>query len=221
MQPWEFGSIPADWAKATASVDQVWCYTRYVRDLYIAAGVPDSKLRILPLGIDPALHRPEAVPFALKTSKSFRFLFVGGTIGRKGADLLLDIYLRTFRRSDDVCLVIKDFGGGSVYAGQTLEVGLGMSHLGHLRQIVLTGPCERGAPALRGAQRVVWQAFTLGGRGGSTKNAPRRVKRVKASETIVVKLSTLSISLCEITHGRPVSLAPRSPRRLALRLFSA
>jgi predicted amidohydrolase YtcJ len=38
-------------------VDQVWCYTRYVRDLYIAAGVPDSKLRILPLGIDPALHR--------------------------------------------------------------------------------------------------------------------------------------------------------------------
>lgn len=120
MQPWEFGSIPADWAKAAAGVDQLWCYTRYVRDLYIAAGVPDSKLRILPLGIDPALHRPEAAPFALKTSKSFRFLFVGGTIGRKGADLLLDTYLRTFRRSDDVCLVIKDFGGGSVYAGQTL-----------------------------------------------------------------------------------------------------
>lgn len=120
MQPWEFGSIPADWAKAAAGVDQVWCYTRYVRDLYIAAGVPDSRLRILPLGIDPALHRPEAAPFALKTSKSFRFLFVGGTIGRKGADLLLDTYLRTFRRSDDVCLVIKDFGGGSVYAGQTL-----------------------------------------------------------------------------------------------------
>jgi glycosyltransferase involved in cell wall biosynthesis/Tfp pilus assembly protein PilF len=120
MQPWEFGSIPADWAKAASGVDQLWCYTRYVRDLYIAAGVPDSKLRILPLGIDPALHRPEAAPFALKTSKSFRFLFVGGTIGRKGADLLLDTYLRTFRRSDDVCLVIKDFGGGSVYAGQTL-----------------------------------------------------------------------------------------------------
>ena len=120
MQPWEFGSIPADWAKAAVGVDQVWCYTRYVRDLYVAAGIPSSKLRILPLGIDPEVHHPGAAPYPLKTSKSFRFLFVGGTIGRKGADLLLETYLKTFRRSDDVCLVIKDFGGGSVYAGQTL-----------------------------------------------------------------------------------------------------
>ena len=119
MQPWEFGSIPRDWVKGAESVDQIWCYTRYVRDLYCNAGIPLSKLRILPLGINPELSTPEAPPFPLPSSKAFRFLFVGGTIQRKGADLLVQAYLKAFRRSDDVCLVIKDFGGGSVYAGQT------------------------------------------------------------------------------------------------------
>jgi len=120
MQPWEFGSLPTDWVKGSALADQIWCYTRYVRNLYIAAGIPASKLRILPLGIHPQRHRPEAPPHPLPTSKSFRFLFVGGTIQRKGADVLLATYLEAFRRTDDVCLVIKDFGGNSVYAGQTL-----------------------------------------------------------------------------------------------------
>ena len=45
----------------------------------------------------------------------------GGTIHRKGIDLLLDAYVQAFRRSDDVCLVIKDMGVGSFYRGQTAE----------------------------------------------------------------------------------------------------
>jgi hypothetical protein len=48
-------------------------------------------------------------------------LFVGGTIPRKGIDVLLNAYTRTFTSRDDVCLVIKDFGAGSFYKGQTAE----------------------------------------------------------------------------------------------------
>jgi glycosyltransferase involved in cell wall biosynthesis/tetratricopeptide (TPR) repeat protein len=120
IQPWEFGSIPAEWAKQARNVDEVWCPSRYVRSLYLQAGIPAEKLRVLPNGYNPAIHHPEAAPTPIDTAKRFKFLFVGGTIGRKGADLLLDTYLKTFRRSDDVCLVIKDFGGKSAYQGQTL-----------------------------------------------------------------------------------------------------
>ena len=49
----------------------------------------------------------------------FRFLFVGGTIYRKGIDLLLAAYRLAFDASDDVCLVIKDVGADTVYKGQT------------------------------------------------------------------------------------------------------
>ena len=57
----------------------------------------------------------------LATKKSFKFLFVGGTILRKGPDVLLEAYLRSFTAADDVCLIIKEVGGPSVYSGQTLE----------------------------------------------------------------------------------------------------
>ena len=121
IQPWEYGSIPAEWAQQAKNVDEIWCPSRYVRSLYLQAGIPSDKLKVLPNGYNPAVHHPGAAPTPIATGKKFKFLFVGGTIARKGADLLLETYLATFRRSDDVCLVIKDFGGKSAYQGQTLS----------------------------------------------------------------------------------------------------
>jgi glycosyltransferase involved in cell wall biosynthesis/Tfp pilus assembly protein PilF/GT2 family glycosyltransferase len=121
IQPWEYGSIPAEWAQQAKNVDEIWCPSRYVRSLYLQAGIPSDKLKVLPNGYNPAVHHPGSAPTPIATGKKFKFLFVGGTIARKGADLLLETYLATFRRSDDVCLVIKDFGGKSAYQGQTLS----------------------------------------------------------------------------------------------------
>ena len=100
-------------------VDEVWAYSKFVRDSFIAGGVPAERVHIVPLGIDQERFHPEAGPFPLKTSKPFRFLFVGGTIHRKGIDILLQAYSETFTADDPVCLVIKDIGGTSFYRGQT------------------------------------------------------------------------------------------------------
>ena len=121
MQPWEFGVLPDEWAARAAEADELWVYSEYVRRVYVDSGVDPAKVKIVPLGIDPARFQPGATPLQLATTKAFKFLFVGGTIGRKGADVLLEAYLRSFTAADDVCLVIKDFGGRSVYTGQTLE----------------------------------------------------------------------------------------------------
>jgi len=55
----------------------------------------------------------------LPTQKRFKFLFVGGTLERKGIDLLLAAYRDIFSHADDVCLVIKDMGTQTFYQGQT------------------------------------------------------------------------------------------------------
>jgi len=120
IQPWEFGALPLDWVRGFANVDELWVPSEYVRRVYLDSGIPAGKVRVLPNGIDPARFRPDAPPLPLPTRKTFKFLFVGGTIERKGADLLLETYLENFTANDDVCLVIKDFGGQGVYAGQTL-----------------------------------------------------------------------------------------------------
>ena len=48
-----------------------------------------------------------------------KLLFVGGTIPRKGFDVLLTAYKKAFTCADDVCLVVKDMGVGTFYKGQT------------------------------------------------------------------------------------------------------
>ncbi|MDE3076352.1 MAG: glycosyltransferase family 4 protein, partial [Chloroflexota bacterium] len=119
IQPWEFGSLPKSWVGPMRDeVDEIWAYSNAVRDVYVDSGVPGEKVFVVPLGIDPHKFTPQAPPLPLRTRKSFRFLFVGGTIWRKGITLLLEAYWRAFRREDDVCLVIKAMGQDSFYRGQ-------------------------------------------------------------------------------------------------------
>ncbi len=121
IQPWEFGALPADWIRELARVDEVWVPSRYTRQVYIDSGVDPAKVQVVPNGFKPGRFHPEARPLPLPSRKTFKFLFVGGTIRRKGPDLLLQAYLDRFTAADDVCLVIKDFGGQGVYAGQTFS----------------------------------------------------------------------------------------------------
>jgi glycosyltransferase involved in cell wall biosynthesis/tetratricopeptide (TPR) repeat protein len=121
FQPWEFGSVPAAWVEPmNDAVDEIWVPSEYVRDCYVRSGVSPEKVVVVPLGVDPIRYSPNTPPTELGVSQTFKFLFVGGMLPRKGADLLLDVYLSTFGPDDDVCLVIKDFGVATHYRGQGL-----------------------------------------------------------------------------------------------------
>jgi glycosyltransferase involved in cell wall biosynthesis/tetratricopeptide (TPR) repeat protein len=122
FQPWEYSSIPRDWLRPLVEqVDDAWVPSTFVRDGFVQSGVPAERVFVLPLGFDEGIFRPGQEPLRLDTTKRFMFLFVGGTIHRKGIDILLKAYGRAFTNSDDVCLVIKDMGVGSFYKGQTAE----------------------------------------------------------------------------------------------------
>ena len=120
LQPWEYGRIPKAWLQPLRDqVAQVWAPTQYVRNCFVESGVDADKVVVVPQGVDPEQFRPGLDPYPLPTAKGFRFLFVGGTLERKGIDLLLDAYAESFTREDDVCLVIKDMGVDSFYRNQT------------------------------------------------------------------------------------------------------
>lgn len=123
IQPWEFGRIPQEWVQAAnrEGIEEIWCYSRAVMNAYIDSGVLPEKLRLMSLGFDPQIYHPDGDLLDLKTNKKTKFLFVGGTIHRKGPDILVDAYCKAFSKSDDVSLIIKDFGGKGVYEGQTFE----------------------------------------------------------------------------------------------------
>jgi glycosyltransferase involved in cell wall biosynthesis len=122
MQPWEFGGIPSAWIpQIQRNVSEVWCGTTWVKECYVRSGVPESKVAVVPYGVDTQRFSPDGPSYPLATSKSYKLLFVGGTIQRKGIDVLLRAYLENFSADDDVCLVVKAFGAGHVYAGSTID----------------------------------------------------------------------------------------------------
>lgn len=123
MQPWEFGSVPAEWVTVFKNqIDELWVPSRYVKKAFAEGGVPGKKIHVIPNGVNPFKFHPNVKPMALETNKSFQFLFVGGAIYRKGIDLLLKAYIEAFTPDDDVCLVIKNFGGNTFYKNQTLSI---------------------------------------------------------------------------------------------------
>jgi glycosyltransferase involved in cell wall biosynthesis len=117
IQPWEYGALPARWVEAMQqSVDEIWCPSNYVRDLYLSAGFDPANVLVVPNGVDPEIFSPGAPGgYELGTKKSYKFLFIGGTLERKGIDVLLDAYLAAFTPDDDVSLIVKDFGLGGFY----------------------------------------------------------------------------------------------------------
>ena len=111
MQPWEFGSLPQTWARQVVDVaDDVWCYSRYVAEMYVRAGVPRERVHVVPLGYDPDIYKPGPPPRSATLRDRKAFLYVGDTIARKGVDVVVNAYLSTFNTNDNVVLIVKDFG---------------------------------------------------------------------------------------------------------------
>jgi glycosyltransferase involved in cell wall biosynthesis len=121
MYPWEYSAIPKYYTDTFSLSEEIWTPTNFSRDAFVSSGIDPSKVHVVPNGTNPELFSPFGEVLRLQTMKRFKFLFVGGTIYRKGVDILLESYSRAFTSKDDVCLIIKDIGMNTFYKGQTAQ----------------------------------------------------------------------------------------------------
>lgn len=118
VQPWEFGVIPQAWVQPILDhVTEVWTYSEASRQCFVAGGIPAERVAVVPLGVDRSTFRAEGPRFTFDLPVARRFLYVGGTIGRKGFDIALASYLNTFSPADDVSFVVKPFLSDAQYRG--------------------------------------------------------------------------------------------------------
>lgn len=120
-QPWEYSLLTKEFVELFNQADEIWTPSNFSRNSFINSGVDFNKVQIVPNGINPSIFKPGKSNFPLKTNKKLKFLYVGGTIYRKGIDILLKSYVKAFKKSDDVCLIIKDLGSKTFYNGQTAQ----------------------------------------------------------------------------------------------------
>ena len=119
--PWEFGALPRRWVEQIEkNVDELWLPSQFDREVFVRAGVKPGRIQVIPYGIDAEVFKPEGPSWRPESCRRFAFLFVGGAIARKGADVLWDAYQRAFSMADDVTLVIKEMGASTFYSGQSV-----------------------------------------------------------------------------------------------------
>ncbi len=118
MLPWEFGHPLRAWVEPVrAGVDRLLVPVRYVGDGFVDGGMPPGVVEVVPYGVDVDLYAPSG-PRRFERGDRCVFLFVGGTIARKGIDLLMRAWERAFGEDDPVVLVVKAHGGAGAYRGQ-------------------------------------------------------------------------------------------------------
>jgi glycosyltransferase involved in cell wall biosynthesis len=117
IQPWEYGAIPTAWVEPLQRhVEELWVPSEFVRQMYLDAGIEADRVHVVPNGVDLEVFRPEGPESELDgAGGGLRLLFVGGTIARKGPDVLLEAYRRAFAGRHDVTLVVKDVGAATFY----------------------------------------------------------------------------------------------------------
>jgi glycosyltransferase involved in cell wall biosynthesis len=106
--------VPPTWIACNLRHDLVVVPTESSLRAWVESGLPTSKIRLCPLGINPAVFGATSTPWPMRTQHGdavdcyrVRFLNVAELIPRKNHLGLLRTWLRATSRGDDAILVVK------------------------------------------------------------------------------------------------------------------
>lgn len=117
--------IPVAWGRISAAHDMVIVPCEASRQAWLGRGYPADRLRICPLGVDPAPVPGGALAVVDRrgrpvSSYRHRILNVSDFIPRKNVDGLLRVWLTATRADDDAVLILK-LGKGSAQSRAAIE----------------------------------------------------------------------------------------------------
>ncbi len=107
----EMLSIPGHWATKCDMMDEIWTPSAYSKEAFVAGGVSEDKVFVVPHFVDTKVFRPGDRRWPIDNLRGFNFVSVFDFTERKGWRELLLAYWRTFRRTDDVSLTLKVYFG--------------------------------------------------------------------------------------------------------------
>ncbi|WP_448205820.1 tetratricopeptide repeat protein [Azospirillum sp. sgz302134] len=112
--------LPPAWRRQSDLSDLIVVPCESSRIAWMAAGYPEDRLRVCPLGVDPQGEPGGDGPLTLVdpggrpvSSYRHRFLNISDFIPRKNIDGLLRVWLRSTVRADDAVLILKLGKGGN------------------------------------------------------------------------------------------------------------
>ncbi|ETV98482.1 hypothetical protein, variant [Aphanomyces invadans] len=106
----ETDRLPSGWAERMNDImDEIWVPTTFAKTIFEAAGVPASKVTVVPEAVDVAFFNPDNVaplPIDGVSSTTTVFLSIFKWEERKGWKTLLKAYFAEFSRTDDDVVLV-------------------------------------------------------------------------------------------------------------------
>lgn len=106
---WEESIIPQEYINNfNAYLSGIGTMSDYVTEKLIECGIT-VPVQTMGIGVELVPNFEYLNPYKLQTRKSTKFLHISSAFPRKGVDVLLEGFYKTFTGDDDVCLVLKTF----------------------------------------------------------------------------------------------------------------
>lgn len=110
IQPWEFPKAPFEWQyKFETFADALIVPSNQNSKVFADGGLNPNKLFVVPNGYDEEVFNTEPKdPLPEMDKDKFNFVYVGNSQWRKGLEILLNVWHKTFKSYDNARLIIKD-----------------------------------------------------------------------------------------------------------------
>jgi len=111
IQPWEYPKVPFEWQyKFETFADHLIVPSNYIKDVFTRGGLNPEEVSVVPNGFDDKIFNKKEAPKTIYNidPDKFNFVYVGNSQWRKGLDLLINAWHRSFKSFDNARLIIKD-----------------------------------------------------------------------------------------------------------------
>tara|TARA_Y100001972_G_scaffold29384_1_gene36214 strand:+ start:1147 stop:2313 length:1167 start_codon:yes stop_codon:yes gene_type:complete len=117
IQPWEYPKAPFEWQyKFETFADALIVPSNYCKQVFTKGGLNPNNCFVVPNGFNDALFNKDKSSVTSKfniNAEKFNFVYVGNSQWRKGLDILINAWHKSFKKYDKCTLIIKD--NSSIY----------------------------------------------------------------------------------------------------------
>jgi len=100
---------PKRWVEICNRCSIVMTASEFCKQVMMESGIKEEIINVVPHCHDLSIWNPDVKPLNIKNLKDFNFLFLGDYTPRKGGDILIRNFVKTFRRNKNVSLTIKGY----------------------------------------------------------------------------------------------------------------
>jgi glycosyltransferase involved in cell wall biosynthesis len=100
---------PNRWVNICNKFDLIMTASNFCKEKMIECGIREHIIEVIPHCHDSEIWNPEVKGLNISNLKDYNFLFIGDYTPRKGGDLLIESFIKTFRGNKNVSLTIKGY----------------------------------------------------------------------------------------------------------------